>query len=366
MRTLNYVVLAVLGLFFAACGSDDDHLGDWAKAPQFAGSGRLGAVSFVIGDMAYVGLGLGEKDQEFRDFWKFDYANGGTWTKVAEFPGRARHGAVAFVLNGKAYVGTGYIMATQTTVGESRPAEYLQDFYEYDPVTDTWTQIQDYPVKCRDAVAFADPTGKAGYVGTGRGRNENDVDEIYKDFFKYVPGTGWSSLEGISAFIGDKRYGATAFVVGGKAYVCLGTDNTYVRDVSMFDFTTETWTAKGALTDKPDIDQDKDYDRIPRAYAVSFVSNKGFGKVEYAYIATGIGNNRRTTWRYNHVRDQWHQMEDLSTYASDVVMAVGFTVGGYGFYTTGGSATDASSSFTPYSNTWRFIPDAKEWRGNDY
>ena len=366
MRTLNYVFLAIVGLLFAACGSDDDHLGDWAKAPQFAGSGRIGAVSFVINDIAYVGLGLGDKDQEFNDFWMYDHNSGGTWTKVKDFPGRARHGAVAFVLNGKAYVGTGYIMATQTNIGESRTSEYLQDFWEYDPATDSWTQIEDYPVKCRDAVAFADPNGKAGYVGTGRGRNENDVEEVYKDFFKYVPGTGWTRLEGTSAFIGDKRYGATAFVVGGHAYVCLGSDNTYVRDVCKFDFTNETWKFMGTLTDKPKVHQDKDYDRIPRVFAVSFVSDKGVDGEEYAYIATGMGNNRRTTWRYNHHRDQWHQMEDLSVYASDVVMGVGFSVGGYGFYTTGGSATDASSAFTPYSNTWKFLPDAKEWRGNDY
>lgn len=31
MRTFNLLVLAILGLFVAAC-DDDDHLGDWAKA----------------------------------------------------------------------------------------------------------------------------------------------------------------------------------------------------------------------------------------------------------------------------------------------------------------------------------------------
>lgn len=378
MRTLSYVVLAVLGLFFTACGSDDDHLGDWAKAPQFAGSGRIGAVSFVIDDIAYVGLGLGDKDVEMKDFWKFDYNNGGTWTRVADFPGRGRHAAVAFVANGKAYVGTGYIMASQSTTAGDKKSEYLADFYCYDPGKDSWSKIADFPIGeqqyggyqgCRDAVAFSDPDHKYGYVGTGKGRTVgSDVDAIFKDFYKYDPATNkWTRLEGKSAFIGDKRYGASAFVVGGNAYVCLGTDNSYVRDVCKFDFTTETWEFMGALTDKPDIDQDKDYDRIPRAFAVSFVSNKGTDGQEYAYIATGIGGSRRTVWRYNHFRDQWHQVEDLSNMAADVVMGVGFSVNGYGFYTTGGSATDATGT-TPslYSNTWRLIPDVKEWRGNDY
>ena len=38
MRTFSLLVLAILGFAFVAC-DDDDHLGDWEKAPEF--SGRL-------------------------------------------------------------------------------------------------------------------------------------------------------------------------------------------------------------------------------------------------------------------------------------------------------------------------------------
>ena len=38
MRTLNFLVLAVLGLIFASC-DDDDHLGDWEKSVEFGQSG---------------------------------------------------------------------------------------------------------------------------------------------------------------------------------------------------------------------------------------------------------------------------------------------------------------------------------------
>lgn len=34
MRTFSLLVLAILGFAFVAC-DDDDHLGDWAKAPEF-------------------------------------------------------------------------------------------------------------------------------------------------------------------------------------------------------------------------------------------------------------------------------------------------------------------------------------------
>lgn len=102
-----------------------------------------------------------------------------------------------------------------------------------------------------------------------------------------VPDNNGRILDGKSGFIGDKRSRCVAFVVGGYAYVCLGTDGAGVlRDMSKFDFTTETWTPMGALTNKPDVKQDKDYDRIPRAYAITFISDKGKDGQPYAYVAT--------------------------------------------------------------------------------
>ena len=99
-------------------------------------------------------------------------------------------------------------------------------------------------------------------------------------------------------------------------------------------------------------------------YAVSFVSNAGSDNEEYAYVATGQGRNSRTVWKYNHKKDQWHQMEDLSSMANALVMGVGFTYKGYGYYTTGGGSADVYTSLN--SDTWRFIPDVKETRRNDY
>lgn len=101
-----------------------------------------------------------------------------------------------------------------------------------------------------------------------------------------------------------------------------------------------------------------------RVYAVSFVSNAGNDGEPYGYIATGQGRNSRTVWKYNHKKDQWHQMEDLSSMATALVMGVGFTYKGYGYYTTGGGSADVYTSLNP--DTWRFIPDVKETRRNDY
>ena len=374
MRTFSLLVLAILGFAFVAC-DDDDLLGDWAKAPEFSGRLRNQAVSFVIGDYAYVGLGFGVDLAEYKDFKKYNLKDG-TWTDVRnDFEGKGRHGAVAFVAEhgGKtyAYVGLGYISANRVEGEEDRPKEFLSDFWRFDPETETWTEITDpFPGEARrDAVAFT--LDNYAYVGTGRA----DKALLFKDFYCFDPESETWFKDDLG-YKGDQKYGASAFVINGAAYVCLGAKGSgYAQDV--IKCTPQgggkvTWEEMQALTDKPGVRQDKDYDRIPRAFAVSFISNRGNDGENYAYIATGMGNNPRTVWKYNHKKDQWHQMEDLAPSAMTAVGAVSFVADGYGYYTTGGTSPDptsatSSSSATYFSNsTWRFIPDVKETRRNDY
>ena len=58
-------------------------------------------------------------------------------------------------------------------------------------------------------------------------------------------------------------------------------------------------------------------------------------------------------------------MESLpSIYYSTIALAVGFSYNGYGFFSLGANMPDATGNFM--SDTWRFIPDVKEDRANDY
>lgn len=400
MRTFNFVVLAILGLFFAAC-DDDDHLGDWAKATQFSGAGREAAVCFTdpATGTVFVALGYGDRQEEFADIYEF---NGSTWNQLnTKFPapqnpvpgdaqnptennnGNGRHSAVSFVIDDYAYVGLGYVTPfsgypTGSTVLIERDRKFFNDFYRFNMKTKEWETVDITPFPGdprREAVAFSD--GTFGYVGTGYGDNSR----IYRDFYKFDPkGTEthngkttigkWETMDAL----GDARYGGVSFVINNAAYVCLGSSvvsnsgGSPVLDVVKFDFATQKWEQMGALADKPGIKQDKDYGRIPRTYAISFISNRGKDGESYAYIAGGSGSNyQRTVWKYNHKKDQWHQMEDLSRQASaPVVGGVGFSYDGYGYYTTGSTTMDASSGSAFYIATWRFIPDVKEDRANDY
>ena len=80
----------------------------------------------------------------------------------ADFGGTARHAAVAAEVNGKIYVGTGFDGA------------YKKDWWEYDPVADTWTQKTDFGGVARHAAVAAEAGGTT-YVGTGYdGANKKD------------------------------------------------------------------------------------------------------------------------------------------------------------------------------------------------
>ncbi len=61
----------------------------------------------------------------------------------ADFPGGARYEAVAFGLGSFGYVGTGF-----------DGSNALKDFYQYDPASDTWTDIGFSGNKRYGAVAF--------------------------------------------------------------------------------------------------------------------------------------------------------------------------------------------------------------------
>jgi N-acetylneuraminic acid mutarotase len=88
---------------------------------------RNSVVSFSIGTKGYIGIGYKEQytglpAEYYNDFWEWDQATN-VWTKAADYPGSPRYGAFGVSIGNKAYIGTGsdYITA------------YLPDFWEYDP-----------------------------------------------------------------------------------------------------------------------------------------------------------------------------------------------------------------------------------------
>lgn len=361
MKRVNFLCLIFLGIFFSACHSDDDTWGDWAKSNAFPGDFRVSAASFQYGDNVYIGMGynreLSTSDKFLRSFYKFD---GNEWTSITDqFPTLGRKGCAAFVIGDTAYVGAGF--RDKSSSGD-RNNHYYSDFYKFDLKNNKWardaageplkTDINDY-VSGDDSVACHfwggvgfELNGK-GYAGTGQldGRTS-------KTLFEYNPATGeWRAMN----MPGDARVGAVVFKLQGKAVIALGNDGTNsVLGVYTFDGT--NWEEKRALKDV-DGSWNDDYDKIPRSYAVAFTSTLDGEK---GYVAGGVGMT--TAWEYRLDEDRWYEVTEFPSAMTPRVAAVGFSIKGYGYITTGGSAlTEANNN-----STWKFIPGVDEDDNNDY
>lgn len=334
----NYWFFLVLVLpFFLACSKDQVRiLGNWTKGISPEAVERSGAVSFVIGDYAYVGLGIDKDGKELKDFWR--YSKSGVWSKVEDFPGDPRLGAVAFVLEGKAYVGCGVKVETYRD-----EAVYYNDFYKYTPGAKTpWVKIESLPGNARrDAVAFT-VKGKS-YVGTGQ---DADMRKL-KDFYGF-DGSNWKKIEG---FPGDARSGAIAFVINEKAYVGLGITTDYAYDLIMFDPTTGKWEKKRATKDSTPESFDNDYTSIVRSNATCFNAKLPSGE-ERVYLVGGFwGNNVNTNcWEYNPNEDIWSKVNGMPS--TSRMQSISFNLDGQAYVGFGGVAKDQGI----YSDLWKFIP----------
>jgi len=323
----------ILGLFLlAGCSSNPSTLGNWVKKNSFEGTPRGSAVSFVIDDKAYVGLGYntdyltGDPDvtnEGYRkDFWVYNVSSD-TWNQIASFPGVGRVNAVGFSANGKGYVATGYD-------GENK----LKDVWEYDPATDKWTQRDDFPgIPRMKAVAFG--LNNVGYVGTGYGSDASDKSDFYKFDPNAAAGKQWVKVQSIG---GEKRRGATAFVYDGKAYVCTGSSNgTKLTDMWMYDPTANSWTKKISLTDNSDWS-------IIRENASSFVLDTK----AYVLLGSNSGSTLKTCWQYDFVKDTWEEKSEFE--GTNREFSVAFNVGGKAIVATGQAGTSG------------YMDDVWEWR----
>ncbi|MBT1696848.1 T9SS type A sorting domain-containing protein [Fulvivirgaceae bacterium PWU4] len=229
----------------------------WERKADFPGGGREASVEFVINGKAYVGLGF-YRSPSFtytKDFYVYDPATN-TWSPIAEFPGVKRAYAAAFVLNGKAYVGLGF----------SSPNSYA-DFYEYDPVQNTWRQVADFP-KTGNGSGFA--INNTGYVYMGT------------ELYAFDPSAGATGTWTKKADLKFSAYTASNFVINNKAYV-VGGSSGYVTQV--YDPSNNTWSMK------------EPYPSVSYQYTSAFViDNKG-----YAGLGSGYSGNAADLWEYSPV-----------------------------------------------------------------
>lgn len=182
--------------------------------------GVEGAVSFAIGDKIYTCLGKNVLDKFTTDLWEYNTITD-NWIKRASFPGNGRTKASAFVINNTAYIGLGYQGGASSTVNSFPIYNELSDFWKYDQANDRWTQLSDFPAGNRAAACGFSISNKGYIVGGSYSKNAGATRYGYfKDTWEYNPITDtWTQKANFGGGEYSELYGTSAL---GKGYIGLG------------------------------------------------------------------------------------------------------------------------------------------------
>jgi N-acetylneuraminic acid mutarotase len=273
--------MRILLTFFTFIAINTAIAGDWFQRAEIGNFGRHRCAGFAIGNKAYAGIGHMNGtgvNIVYQDWWEFDPA-ANSWTQKADYP-LPNYGVAAFGTSTHGYIGGGTFLTNE--------------FYEYDPVLNTWTAIPPAPSAPNDQTAFS-VNGK-GYV------IDNSV------LYEYNPLTQvWTfkSPPPVSSTIW-----CTSFVSGNSGFVKFG--------ASLLEY-------------KPALDQWVTRASFP-GYATG--GSSSFSVDGYGYIISGYGSwladLTKEVWRFNIATNTWDQMGDFD--GSGRRFSVGMTVNNRGYF----------------------------------
>ncbi len=272
----NKSILLILILVLSIDNSYSQ-LNIWKQKASIPGISRWGAYSFAIGNFGYIGGGYNLSN--LYDFWQYDpnsdtwtqksncpmatrtagcfsingygYVVGGikppgntitdslyqynpltnVWLPKAKYPGVPIYGGASFALGGKGYYGIG------NSGGANGP--YINSFYQYDPLTDQWSQKATFPGQNRYGV-HGSATNNYGYVGFGLNQALN---VFFNDWYQYNPiSNSWVQKQN---FPSSRSY-PTSFFINNKIYLGTGhfSANTTYDDLFSYDETNDIWIAE--------------------------------------------------------------------------------------------------------------------------
>jgi len=169
----------------------------------------------------YVGLG-GSVNGDLKDWWEYDIQTD-SWTQKTDFPSTRRHHPFYFNIGDDVYVGMGH-----------HQADIFNDLYHYDIDSDTWTQMASLPGEGRVAGTQFTYNGR-GYVLSGEGEDHQNMDT--GEFWQYDPvANSWGEFE---PHPGIARWAPGSFVIGDSVFMFGGQTEDIQpdeRDLWMFNF----------------------------------------------------------------------------------------------------------------------------------
>lgn len=308
----------------------------WMPRPNFAGGARDDGCSFTANNTVYAGTGRNAGFAYTSDFYAFDLTSE-QWTQVSSLPDSAKRQYATAVT----YANNGFLFG-----GINAQGEYLNDLWNYDPVSDFWDYLGQAPFTGRSGMqSFV--IGDEMFVVGGRTANSNAVNEvwsydfttnswspkfdmpsegIWRGFAAEYNGTGiigmgtdsmnikrgevyfydasidfW--LEMTALYTEPMNYPA-ASQIDDRIYVYGGEDttSTYINDFRYLDLTNMAWFSLNS------------FPQVARRGSMAFTSSTDF------FITTGLTTTERLeeTWVARNVvgLDEAQKMEDITFYVS--------------------------------------------------
>lgn len=288
-------VLFILLLFSEAFASQ------WIQRAGLPNVGRHRGTGISIGTKGYIGLGHfngAGPNIILNDWWEYDPATN-AWTQKANYIGNfgiGSYGVLSFGMEKVGFVGGGQVGST----GE---------FYKYDPSTNQWTPAMNTPTYAGNIAGFA--IGNKGYYLSGNQLFEYDEALniwVAKNFAPFSAGI-WTC----------------AFIIDGKAYYKTGT---------------QLWEYK------PSIDQwasRASYPGLATAGSVALTqNNKGYVVTGYS---GGLSQVTKDVYEYNPGTNTWDSLPSFTGTARR--FSSGFSIGNRAYIGTGTNGTN-------FADFWEF------------
>ena len=280
---------------------------------------RKYAIGFSIGSKGYMGAGEGYNQgsnpnsaQSLNDFWQYDPARN-TWTQEANLPVPLER-AASFVIGTQGYVCTGQSF-------NSTGMTLLKSLYRYDQASNTWAQLADFPGPAR-CDATGTNIGNYGYIGTGSPLTA----PFFKDWYEFDPSKNqWYRRADLPepGQYGFGRAMASSFSIGLYGYVTCGEvyATAWENDLWCYDPYYDHWQQEASLP------------ASTRIYAT------GFNYESYGAVVGGQAGGSSTYlndfWYYNQNSNTWTSLLSMPTGRSN---AVGFTINNAPYVGTGETA----------------------------
>lgn len=261
---------------------------------------RAAAAVATYNNMAYIYGGRAQTRSEIKgDFWLYNPEND-SWTKLKRPPLKARTGAVAIATDSLIYIGLGFNGQVYND------SSYLRDWWQYNPLTEEWKQLQSYPT---NETAAPSAFLHEDYIYIAFGSYDISTNKLYR--YNITHNT-WSEVNAGSC---AKLVETVATSIKGRSFA--GTNRYWYE----FNHTSCQWERRG------------DYKKDGNWLSSTLLQHN-----DYIYILGGrewtATASKSGIIRYNLHSDTWDFIGHLPQEAGKE-NAIGFTINGIAYYGLG-------------------------------